>query len=314
MAGYRFGLTLAVVLLAGGCAVQNPGAITGADGDSLRRALRETRVELEEIKRDQERLRAVVEYLQYSQEYGPLPDEPLTDPTPPTAASQGPTGDAAALDSLGFGMEAELPRLRLESLLAPDEPGPPASEPGSEQAADADVAATDAAVAVSPPGPPVGFPELAEIRVAEPGPGGQGELESADPQLPGRVPLRLRGTDYDDGVRALSEDQYDDAVQYFRNFIYKHPSSSYADDAQFWIGEAYVRKGRYSSAIKELNQVVLRYGGGDRAAGALLRLADVFGRIGDEVDERLSLQKLINLYPATSEAGRATHRLEAAGG
>ncbi|MFP6625478.1 MAG: tol-pal system protein YbgF [Deltaproteobacteria bacterium] len=302
MAGYRFGLTLAVVLLVGGCAVQNPGAIAGSDGDSLRRALRETRVELEEIKRDQERLRAVVEYLQYQQEYGPLPDEPLADPTPPAVASQGPTGDAAALDSLGLlGMEAELPRLRLESLLAPDDPPPPAAD-------------TDAAVAVSPPGPPVGFPKLAEIEVAGSGPGGQGAFESADPQLPGRVPLRLRGTGYDDGVRALSEDQYDDAVQYFRNFIYKHPSSSYTDDAQFWIGEAYVRKGRYSSAIKELNQVVLRYGGGDRAAGALLRLADVFGRIGDEVDERLSLQKLINLYPATPEAGRATHRLEAAGG
>ncbi|MEE8312032.1 MAG: tol-pal system protein YbgF, partial [Candidatus Binatia bacterium] len=130
---------------------------------------------------------------------------------------------------------------------------------------------------------------------------------------PPSVPSALRGSGYDDGVRAFNEGHYDDAIQYFRDYIYQNPQSDYADDAQFWIGESYLRKGMHSNAIKEFNQVVLRYSSGNRSAAALLKLAEVFSQIGDQVDARLSLQKLVNRYPGSTEAAEAYRLLQEMG-
>ena len=86
------------------------------------------------------------------------------------------------------------------------------------------------------------------------------------PLAPPTVPTKLRGSNYEEGVRAFNDEHYDDAIQYFRDFIHQDPQSDRADDAQFWIGESYLRKGMHSNAIKEFNQVVLRYSSGDRSA------------------------------------------------
>jgi TolA-binding protein len=45
-----------------------------------------------------------------------------------------------------------------------------------------------------------------------------------------------------------------------------------------------------------------------------LKLADVFSRIGDQVDARLSLQKLVNRYPGSAEAAEAYRLLQEMGG
>ena len=128
------------------------------------------------------------------------------------------------------------------------------------------------------------------------------------------VPADLVGSTYDQAMRQLSGGDQDEAIQSFRNFLHENGSSPYADDAQFWIGEAYFRKGQYHRAIIEFNQVSINYGSGDRAPSALLRQAEAFRIVGDRVDARLSLQKVINRYPGTGEAAKASRMLTEIGG
>lgn len=128
------------------------------------------------------------------------------------------------------------------------------------------------------------------------------------------VPQNLTGTLYDQGVQAFNEGRYDDAIQSFRDYAHQQPQSAYADDAQFLIGESNLRKGQYNNAIKEFNQVVLRYASGDRSAASLLKLAEVFSKMNDQVDARLSLQKLVNRYPGSAEAAQAYKMLQEMGG
>jgi tol-pal system protein YbgF len=144
----------------------------------------------------------------------------------------------------------------------------------------------------------------------------RGAGTGSDPEAvsPSNVPANLTGSLYDEGVKAFNDGRYDDAIQSFRDFIHQQPQSAYADDAQFWIGESNVRKGEYNTAVKEFNQVVLRYGSGDRSAASLLKLAEVFSKMGDRVDARLSLQKLVNRYPGSTEAGQAYKMLQEMGG
>jgi tol-pal system protein YbgF len=284
--------------LASGCApMQQPTA--GGPSDDLRRLVMETRREVQELRKDQEQLRSVVEYLQYSA------GSARAQPAPSASA---PSGAAVSAAPPMFPQDASAP-----TVAGADEP-----VPSSVQGTDPTVhgAMTDPGPQVAVPVPVAPNVPIADPMIAAVTGGGAGTVQ--DPLRPSSevptVPADLRGSGYDEAVRAFVEQQYEDSIQYFRNFIHADATSSYADDAQYWIGESYLRKGMYSNAIKEFNQVVLRYGSGDRAAPALLKLAQVFSKIGDQVDARLSLQKLVNRYPGTPEATQAYSMLQQMGG
>jgi tol-pal system protein YbgF len=111
---------------------------------------------------------------------------------------------------------------------------------------------------------------------------------------------------------ALSNQQYDRAIQQFRTFQRKNPTSEMADDAQYWIGESYFTRRDYNRAILEFNDV-LKYRKGDKVPAALLRQSQAFVEIGDKTDARLILQKLINDYPNSPQAKDARERLQSLG-
>lgn len=141
------------------------------------------------------------------------------------------------------------------------------------------------------------------------GPPGTGVVRE-DPGL-SREPLEVQD-EYKLGLRALQDQQYDKAIQQFRSFQRKYPSSEMADDAQYWIGESYFNQKDYNRAILEFNDV-LKYRRGDKVPAALLRQAQAFIEIGDKTDARLILQKLLNDHPNSEQARDAKDRLQALG-
>lgn len=309
-------LAVLVAVSTAGCAVQS--ATSRGETAELRRLLIETRRDLEDVRRDQERLRSVVEYLQYAKAPGAQPEPragrgvaannqaPTAWPADPWSRSQAETFGGSAKD---FDSVTGAPPGTPQRQAAPEAPAVASQKPSPKP--EYGLPLPDRAVGTPPPPSPDPAGIVANVRGSgswiEPGSTG------VEPLAP-TVPSSLRGTGFDDGVRALSEEQYDDAIQYFRDFIHGSPTSGYADDAQYWIADSYLRKGLYSNAIKEFNQVVLRYGSSDRSAAALLKLAEVFSKIGDQVDARLSLQKLVKRYPGSSEASQAYRLLEQLGG
>jgi len=295
-----------VSITATGCAVQSQSkAKLEAENTELRSLLLETRRDLEDVRRDQDRLRDSVEYLQYSQG-GTTPaggkqgnvggSEWPADPWASSGDGYGATGSASDYDSMASAGGADArggsAQGSSQSPLIYNDPANPGRVPQPTEPAAGE---SRIVMGVRDRG---SWTEPGEIGVKTPAPS---------------VPSKLRGTGYDDGVRAFTDGHYEDAIQYFRDFLHSNPQSAYADDAQYWIGECYLRKELYSNAIKEFNQVVLRHGSGDRSAGALLKLAEVFSKIGDQVDARLSLQKLVNRYPGSSEAAEAYRLLKEMG-
>jgi len=291
---------LGLAFAASGCV---PTAQMQTDNRDLRRMVVETRQELEEVRRDQERLRALVEYLQYADGAPPPTGQSYPAANPRGADPRwtaGATPEGGAYPESGESDDSGAGGIGDMAAVPPGFPGAPqggSAAPGAPVGSDASRETTGGIVAGVRGGG----------NWVEPGETG---FEKDVPN----VPVSLRGSGFDEGVRAFVDNSYDDAIQYFRDFIHGAPSSPYADDAQYWIGESYLRKGLYSNAIKEFNQVVLRYGSGDRSAASLLKLAHVFSKIGDDVDSRLSLQKLVNRYPGSDEAQRARSLLEQMGG
>ena len=321
-------LVLSTLPLAGCAALQADPMRLERENAELRRMVNETRRELNEVKRDQERLRASVEYLQYGKTTPPRPRKDAIvagssggyePPSRAWPAGRWPGGGAdPSADSTGAGIE-RYPYGPGGDMIAEGSAGEPPEATVTTRTGPGPLAAvTSTPEGSGPGGVPAGgeADDNPDARVvmgvrnygnwAEPGNVPQAALPA--------VPSALEGTLYSDGVRAMGEEQYDEAIQYFRDFIHADTTSPVADDAQYWIAECYRRKGMETAAIKEFNQVVLRYASGDRGAAALLQLAALFSKIGDQVDARLSLQKLINRYPRSGEASQARRWLQQMGG
>jgi tol-pal system protein YbgF len=115
--------------------------------------------------------------------------------------------------------------------------------------------------------------------------------------------------EYREGIEFLRRGDNGGAVQKLREFVRKSPKSEYADDAQYWIGEAYFANRDYNRAILEFNEVLLRYPKGDKVPAALLRQALAFAELGDKVDARLVLQKLVSEHGDSPEAERGRQKL-----
>jgi len=115
--------------------------------------------------------------------------------------------------------------------------------------------------------------------------------------------------EYRDGIEFLRRGDNGGAIQKLREFVRKSPKSEYADDAQYWIGEAYFANRDYNRAILEFNEVLLRYPKGDKVPAALLRQALAFAELGDKVDARLVLQKLVSEHGDSPEAEKGRQKL-----
>ncbi len=160
-------------------------------------------------------------------------------------------------------------------------PAPMAGTPGVPGAPES------MAPAGTPPAPPPEPPSLATAA-------------TAPPSAP---------AEYRDGINLLRSGDNQGAIQKLREFLRKSPKSDLADDAQYWIGEAYYASKDYNRAILEFNEVLLRYPKGDKVSPALLRQALAFAELGDKVDARLVLQKLISEHGDSPEAEKGRQKL-----
>ncbi len=133
---------------------------------------------------------------------------------------------------------------------------------------------------------------------------GAAEGPFASVQVPASAPAEYR-----DGIELLRRGDNTGAIQKLREFLRKSPKSDLADDAQYWIGEAYYANRDYNRAILEFNEVLLRYPKGDKVPAALLQQAGAFAELGDKVDARLVLQKLVSEHGDSPEAGKGRQKL-----
>jgi len=123
-------------------------------------------------------------------------------------------------------------------------------------------------------------------------------LQNADPQ-------------YQRALQLYREGQSEEAIRLLRDFLRQNPKSDLADNAQFWLGEAYYSRGDYNRAIIEFNEVLLKHSQGDQVPGSLLALATAFANSGDKIDARLILQKLISDHGDSEEAKVGREQLKA---
>ncbi|HEY2677019.1 MAG TPA: tol-pal system protein YbgF [Steroidobacteraceae bacterium] len=115
--------------------------------------------------------------------------------------------------------------------------------------------------------------------------------------------------EYQTAFNLLKDGQYDRAITAFQKFLSTYPDSSLADNAQYWLGEAYYVNKSYSEAQAAFQMVVDKYPQSRKLPDALLKigycryetkqwdaakavLTQVVSQYGDSPAGRLAQQRL----------------------
>ncbi|MGE5236699.1 MAG: tol-pal system protein YbgF [Acidobacteriota bacterium] len=169
------------------------------------------------------------------------------------------------------------------------------------------LASTQARTGEQPSLPPAtsaqGAPATATPPATPPGPGG------TVPQAGAPEPAQLYTAAYEDYLRG----NYDLAIQGFREYVKRFPTTELADNALYWIGESYYSKRQFQEAIAAFTELLNAYKTSDKAAAALLKKGLAYLEMNDKSQAVINLQYVIYEHPGTKEAELARNRLASLG-
>lgn len=181
------------------------------------------------------------------------------------------------------------------------------ADPPDPQPAPRRRTARAAARVPSPRRPPLrDLPTSTELRAPAPAPAGSAPAAPAN-DLDGEDPALAL---YRRGTTALKAREHAAAITAFRDLVARFPAHDYADNAQYWLGEAYYDQKDYARAISEFRATVSRYPRGNKVPDALLKIGFAYQALGETDKARAALQQVLTLYPGSSPAAIATARME----
>ena len=94
-------------------------------------------------------------------------------------------------------------------------------------------------------------------------------------------------------------------------FLENYPSSAYAPNALYWIGESHYSQAQWDQAILSFKDVVARFPKHAKAADALLKLGMCYEKLKDKDNARFHYEALLEDFPASRAAGLAKPKLSA---
>ena len=125
----------------------------------------------------------------------------------------------------------------------------------------------------------------------------------------GNEPTQLYNAAYEDYLRS----NFDLAIQGFREYAKRYPSTDLADNALYWVGESYYSKKQFKEAIDAFTELLNTYKTSDKAAAALLKKGLAYLEMGDRSQAVINLQYVLYEHPGSKEAELARARLQALG-
>ncbi|HTJ40769.1 MAG TPA: tol-pal system protein YbgF [Kofleriaceae bacterium] len=189
----------------------------------------------------------------------------------------------------------------------PADPDPDASDPAprprANHAPPRELAPIPSTTASDQLGTTREVPKVSAVAAHRPPPAPRGDhAETHDPRA-----------EYQSAVDALKQGDHAAAIAGLREFVRRYPDHDYADNAQYWLGEAYYDQKDYKRAAEEFRKTVERYPRGNKAPDALLKLGYSYAALGQIEQARATLEQVVAVYPRTGPAQLAAQRLDTLG-
>jgi tol-pal system protein YbgF len=117
-------------------------------------------------------------------------------------------------------------------------------------------------------------------------------------------------TAYQAAFNLLKDGQYDRAIVAFQKFLVTYPDSSLADNAQYWLGEAYYVNKAYPEAEAAFQRVVDKYPQSRKLGDALLKIGFCRYEMKQWQSAREVLGQVVARFADTPAARLAQQRLD----
>jgi tol-pal system protein YbgF len=115
---------------------------------------------------------------------------------------------------------------------------------------------------------------------------------------------------YREAVALLRRGSHSESISMLREFIADNPNHDYADNAQYWLGEAFYDQKDYTTAAAEFQSAISRFPSGNKVPDSMLKLGYCHFANGDAEKGTAVLEQLIRMYPKSEPATLAMKRLE----
>lgn len=115
---------------------------------------------------------------------------------------------------------------------------------------------------------------------------------------------------YDAAYQSYLSGDYEQAATGFESYLGTFPNGEDADSAQYWLGESYMERGRFRTAIEELGRVAERYPDSDKVASSMLRIGVAHIELGERERGNEMLLRVRQEYPDSDEAVLALQQLD----
>jgi tol-pal system protein YbgF len=115
---------------------------------------------------------------------------------------------------------------------------------------------------------------------------------------------------YQAAFDTLKEGRYKQAKTELSAFLKKFPNSSYAGNAQYWLGEAQYVTRNFEQGIIEFERVINNYPTSNKLPDAMLKLGYTFYELKQFPQAKSILRDLRDRFPTSTAARLATKRLD----
>ncbi len=120
---------------------------------------------------------------------------------------------------------------------------------------------------------------------------------------------------YQKALDTWRTDNFKGCIDQFTGFLQVYPSSSYADDAAYWLADCTYSDKEYKRAVVRFNAVVNVYPDSPKAPDALYRQGESLLKLGPKFHEaaRTVFKRVQKEYPDSPRAGEAKRQLDTIG-
>jgi tol-pal system protein YbgF len=159
--------------------------------------------------------------------------------------------------------------------------------------------------AAEPAAPP---PAAAEVAAAAPPPPATVKAAAPPPSI---TPDSTKEQPaYQAAFNLLKQGSYPESIGAFRAFLQAYPSGDYADNAQYWLGEASYVTREFDTALNEFNKVLEDHPDSGKVPGAMLKIGYIYYEQRQWDNAKKILERLFKQHPRTTEARLAEQRLQ----
>jgi len=131
---------------------------------------------------------------------------------------------------------------------------------------------------------------------------------NGQPGLP--VPGGTDAANYQAAFTLLKDSQYDRAIGAFQNFLTAFPDSPLAENAQYWLGEAYYVNKSFTDALAAFQRVAAKYPQSRKLPDALLKVGYCDYELKQWDSAKQVLSQVAGNFPDTPAGHLAQQRLD----